>query len=438
MNLSAHFKAATAGDEKNQEPVLAGGIDSMEAAVADITEAGFEVTEANRVRAEFEDVADSLESYRDALSLSQEAGNIDQQAASWMLAAGEAITARVGVKLDTVSVESFSSPSEAADAVELVSMEAANLWEKLVEAIKSMIEKARNALKGLWVKLTDGGAKLAKRAEALSKKARDTKGSPEESTFEASFIEKIHLDGKAPKGSEVVANIKTMDALAKSIFDSTESEIKKAGSDFKTLLESAASGDKFDPTSFIAIMAQYDKALGISNRGPAHLSVSDGQVVSSDELLGGKVVYVSKPASGADLNKAVQQFKLGIGNNSEKNDVDSKGDVAVLSTSEVSDAAGAIKLIGERLSGFNRKFEARDKNKEMVAKELDKIEKKLAKGEKDMSAEEKQASQSAIRSARALVEMADQPVTDFARYLMTTLATVVSWGEKSLSMYKES
>lgn len=436
MNLASHFKAAT-----STAPITADvetGVDSLEAVAMDVAEIGHEMTENTRVVAELQEVADSLESYREALTLTQESGEIDQTAASWMMAAGEAITARVGVSLNSVSVESFGSPSESADAVELISLEASDLWNKLVQAIKDMIAKARVSLKKLWVKLTDGGAKLAKRGEALAKKARDTKGSAEDKTFEASFVNKIHLDGKAPKGADVVANVKAMDTLAKAVFEKTESEVKTLTDDQRKLIEAAADGKDFDPSAFIDTMKLFPKALGLSDKGPDHLAQSDGDVTISTELLGGKVVYASVPADGAELSKAIQQFRMGVGNAQEKNDTESKGDVEVLSTSAVSDLGTAIKLIGDRLSGFNKKFEARDKMKDQLTKLLDKVEKKAAKDEKDMTAEQKQASRDGISAARAVVEALDNPVSDYARYLMTTLTTVVSWGEKSLSMYKES
>lgn len=436
MNLAQHFQAATSTGLENNDALV--GDASLEAAVAGVIETGYEVDEANRVASEMQDVADSLESYREALTLSQESGNIDQTAASWMLAAGEAITSRVGVSLNSVSVESFGNPSDASDAVELVSLEAADLWRKLVQAIKDMIARARTALKGLWVKLTDSGAKLAKKGEALAKKARDTKGSPEEKTFEASFLDKVHVDGKAPKASELVSKVKYLDTLAKNIYDASESDIKKAGSSFKEVVQASTGEKSFDPAAFIGLMQNVHRGIGISNNGPSHLAVSDGTVNSSDELLGGKVIFVSAPNAAGDLSKAVQQFKIGMGNIAEKKEVDSKGDVEVLSTSAVGDLGNAIKLIGDRLSGFNRKFEARDKIKADIAKELDKVEKKMAKEEKDMNAEQKQQAQAAIRSARVVGEIADNPVSDYARYLVTTLAVVVSWAEKSLSLHKES
>lgn len=436
MNLAQHFQAATSTGLENNDVVA--GDASLEAAVVEVVEAGHAVSEATRISVEMQDVADSLESYREALTLTQEAGNIDQTAASWMLAAGEAITARVGVSLSSVSVESFSSPTDAADAVELVSLEAGGLWEKLVQAIKDMIAKARNALKGLWVKLTDGGAKLAKRGEALAKKAKDTKGSTEEKTFEASFIDKVHLGGKAPSGSQLKAAVSALDTLAKKVFEGTESEVKASADNVKGLLAAAADGKEFDPSKFVEMLSIFGSKLGLSNSGPAHLASADGSVVSSDELLGGKVVYVSSAPKDAAVSKAVNAFGVGVGSSTEKTaDID-KGEVAVLSTSECGDIGASIKLIGERMTGFNKNFQARDKRKDDLNKELDKIEKKMTKDEKDLTPEQKQAGRDAISSVRAVIKALDNPVSDYARYLMTTLATVVSWGEKSLSMYKES
>lgn len=437
MNLAQHFQAATSTGLENNEVVV--GDASLEAAVADVIEAGHEVSEVTRVAAEMQDVADSLESYREALTLTQESGNIDQTAASWMLAAGEAITSRVGVSLQSVSVESFGSPSDAADAVELVSLEASGLWEKLVQAVKDMIAKARNALKGLWVKLTDGGAKLSKRGEALAKKAKDTKGSNEEKTFEASFIDKVHLGGKAPNGSQVKASVAAMDALAKTIFISSESAIKSVTDEVKKMLNESSDGKSIDPTKFIEAMAGMGGNLGLKKDGPAHLASGNGTAVSSDELLGGKVVFVSAAKGAPSVSAAVSAFNAGVGTASDSNkDIDAKGDVDVLSTSDCAQIGNTVKLIGDRITGFNKNFQARDKMKDTINKELDKIEKKMSKEEKDMDAEQKQAGRDSITAVRAVVKAIDNPVSDYARYLMTTLATVVSWGEKSLSMYKES
>ena len=436
MNLAQHFQAATSTGLENTNALMGGA--SLEASVVDVVEAGYAVAENARVEAELQDVTNSLESYREALSLSQESGNIDQTAASWMLAAGEAITGRVGVSLNSVSTESFGSPSDAADAVELISLEAGGLFDKLVQAIKELIAKARVALKGLWVKLTDGGAKLTKRGEALAKKAKDTKGKPSEDKFEASFIGKVHLDGKAPTGTQLVSAVKALDSLAKRLFNDTESTVKAQADAVKAMLGNAGEGKAFDATGFVKLLAKFDDALGLNNTGPAHLSVGDGTVASSDELIGGKVIFVSSVAGAPMVGKAVAGFSVGVGSASETDKEIGKGEVVVLSTSECGDLGGSIKMIGESLTGFNKNFQARDKMKDMVNSELDKIQKKMTKDEKDMSPEQKQAGRDSITAVRAALKSLDNPVSDYARYLMTTLATVVAWGEKSLSMHKES
>jgi len=226
--------------------------------------------------------------------------------------------------------------------------------------------------------------------------------------------------------------------LATNIFEKTEAQIKGLSGAYDELLDGVVGEKAVDATKLVAKLKSLNTMALSINSSASHLAKAEGNVLTSDELLGGKVVYLSIPTSDASIGKAVQQFGAGVGNLKEKMDVDEKGDVAVLTTSQVSDLGKKIKLIGDRMSNFKRKFEERDKAKSKMLKSLEKFEKDVDKASKDMSTENKQAAKDTIRAAKLVMEAMDNPVSDYARYLVTTLGTVIGWGEKSLSMYKES
>lgn len=439
MNLASHFKAAISVEDATVDLIAQTNDFGIEAASASTQVAAYELEEANRIQSELEDVAESLESYREALVLSQEAGSIDQASAAWMLSAGDAIVGRIGVTLNSVSVESFASPSDAADAVELVSLEAEGVLGKIGEAIKAMIQNAMAALKKFWITIYDGSSRLAKAGDALAKKAKDTKGAAATTELEISNGTKMHIAGKAPSSSDILGSLDTMKKLADDILKAGDAE-KVAKSYIDALSEI---GSNLDKGEFIKVGALVSamaglgfSSVGTSSSDAAILSGATGTAKISDEMLGGKVVFAITPAKDATAADAATGLKFGVTAKDSKASVADKLMVGVMSISEVEKVGSMVADVAKTMDSYKKAFEGRNKIKEDIVKAIGDLEKKLDKAE-NLDAAKKTHVTSAVKLARGVVGSLDNPAQPLAAYLMSTLGAVVALGNASLKEYKE-
>lgn len=431
-NMSSYFQAATstsAGDEETG--VLAGGLESMEASQLDIERAERELSETEQLTSQFEDLSGSLESYREQVVASQESGTLTPEAAGWMLSAGQELLGRVNVELTSVSHESFSTPTDAADSAELVSVEADGVIAKLVKMIKDLIEKAKVQVKKLWNKIFDGSPKIAKRAGAMAKRAGEM-GNAE--TTEKSFssdgiLNKVHKDGKVLTGSAVVSEAEALAALAKELFSKSDNTVSK-------LHAAYVNSNGADPASFVSELAKVSIPGVTNNAGSsdAHLFGSaNGTNKKSRTLLGDRVVFVGVPNSGDSAEAAVKNFVMGVGP-VKATDSSVKGDLATLSTDEVKKLSSAIEEAAKAVAAFRKDFDSRDKMRNELSSALDKIAKD-AKNEEDK--EKAKQMQDMVKLAKSAMKAYNQPYRDFGPYLLSTLSSLIAYGEKSLSLHKK-
>lgn len=437
MNLAQHFQTVSVEDDSNITDVQGDEMASMEAAVLDIRVAEHELNEVESVIEGFESVSEGLESYCNALAVTQESGDVDQSTAAWIMAAGEAITSRVGVSLNSVSVESFASPTDASDALELISLEADGIGQKLIDTIRAWIAKAREAIKKLWLKLTDGGAKLAKAGEALAKKAKDVKDASGAKAFEVSYLDKL-ATGDSADPSKVVSGADYIADMAEDLTSKNDAAVKKVVDAYKSYVEAAVKGEDKSDDFFKAARA-FTKGFDTlkSSKLPASIPVPKGAVIkASEETLGGKITYIAAGGWMADGDTAAATFTANTSDARVKA-VDAKGEIAPLSVSDVQKLATTITKVGKTIEGFNKSFQARDKMKGEIDKLVGDVNKSIKKG-KDMEKAQADRLKDAVNAAKIVTTIMDKPAGSFAAHAVATMGTVASYANDSLKQHKKA
>jgi hypothetical protein len=191
---------------------------------------------------------EKLDQITENAEASLEQGGMDETAAKQTAVAAESFTAKWGVKVRKVATESFGSSdgrlSATKVAVEGLKDSAKEMWDRFIEWLKQMIEKA----KGLFNKLTDAGGRMIKRGEKLKKALKDGLGEKDEDKVKGGFIKKLYVDEKF--------DFETAMGIVKSI---AEGGAKKAGQAVDVVAEEAgklARGEKAEGSDEISKAAE--------------------------------------------------------------------------------------------------------------------------------------------------------------------------------------
>ena len=208
------FKASLESHDTVDESALAGGIESMEAAMLSVEEERQEMDAANSDVDEMVEIAEGLESIVASVEATQEEGGLDAQGAQMMQLAVGAYTRRLGLEATDVTpaLESFGGDSGRLSAttvsVEEIGKTVRNIWN----AIKQAIQRAIKATADFFAKIFGGVDKVISRIDAMEKKVKDLKGSAS-GKMKVSGAQFLHVGGKVEAG-DIVSGLKELDSVA--------------------------------------------------------------------------------------------------------------------------------------------------------------------------------------------------------------------------------
>lgn len=208
------FKASLESHNTVDESALAGGIDSMEAAMLSVEEERQEMDAANSDVDEMVEIAEGLESIVASVEATQEEGGLDAQSAQMMQLAVGAYTRRLGLEATDVTpaLESFGGDSGRLSAttvsVEEIGKTVRNIWN----AIKQAIQRAIKATADFFAKIFGGVDKVISRIDALEKKVKDLKGSAS-GKMKVSGAQFLHVGGKV-EAKDILGGLKELDHVA--------------------------------------------------------------------------------------------------------------------------------------------------------------------------------------------------------------------------------
>lgn len=210
-------KGIMALEELNNEPEVAAEVtDFVEAPENDLADAAADEAQIDSTTADIDEAAataETLEAVHGEMERSLEEGGMSEPEARALEVAVEHLMTRVGfskTRKTFPAMESFGNKANRVEATKLamenISERAKKLWETIVAALRKVWEHVKSFFKGLF----NASVGLKKRAEALEKQAKATKGGhgPEGKMISTSSFKILTVDGKILEGTDVVADYK--------------------------------------------------------------------------------------------------------------------------------------------------------------------------------------------------------------------------------------
>lgn len=331
---------------------------------------------------------EKLDQITDNAEASLEQGGMDETAAKQTAVAAESFTAKWGVKVRKVATESFGSSdgrlSATKVAVEGLKDSAKELWDRFIEWVKQMIEKAKN----LFNKLTDAGARMVKRGEKLKKALKDGLGEKEEDKVKGGFIKKLYVDEKFD-----------FDTAMDIVKDFAESGATEFGKAVKVVAEDAgklARGEKADGSDEVVKSAEkFGEKVSKKMQVPSGATDVEVRAVINNAYV---IVYKDKDGVGM-----MKYQKPGV----EKPD----SDVETLSEDKMNAGADIVISAGKALRDELKGFTDSNATLQGAISEFKKAKDEMDKaGESDKDDKKKGLEQA--RSAVQIVENVQRMVTN--------------------------
>ena len=282
----------------------------------------YEITSVNRSISDLEEIAYSLEELAENAEVSISEGGLDRQAAVMMAAGVHAQTKRLGIENILPSMESFGGTSGRVSAT-TVSMEGikeflANIWKSIVNAF----EYLKKRLREFWLKYFDSIPRIKKAAEAMKEKLDKLKSEPEEKKFTVTNLKSVHINGRFPdkfegrvefikklsdnlKDTKAIRNLaeKYAEALSDLEYDDEETFLDSA-KNMKVEIEAAETEESADSAvEFKPAPEDVAKRFG-----------SDVMVKITEEMLGGKMVYMQR----GNVEVSTEDYDITIKGNRHK------------------------------------------------------------------------------------------------------------------------
>ena len=423
-------------------------VDQVAEDILELNEAEGEVNDAEGDVEEAEEGLASLESIAFVMEDTLANGGMTKSEARFAGITVQAVTTRLGMDNRTASFESFTGSGARLSNTRLSLEGVKETMQSVIDAIIRFLESMRAKLKDFFQKIFGAAKSLRKRAEAIEASARSTAGAPKEAKIElgVAIAEKLAIGGEIP--SDIPGSLKAYVSLGNALYTGyAESASKSATAiaDFVSHVD-ASSDEKFEAT---AGSAQLDKiplpkAAGLKTAKDAssdsRFSGMPVKVTSSQELLGGKALFVQNPAEGAagdTIANAVKNrfgaFKIFIDRFDAKREaLKEKKSVTGLTQAQVMAATATVIEICDQIDGFEKSWSKREE----VSDKLSKAGKSL-KGKTSGADKLSSANQAGLRQVPSLLKVGESwvsgPTSSMSRELVQTSKAVLDYCQQSLS-----
>lgn len=426
--ILASEDVSTVGAEVPAEPA----VDSLETELLEVQDSAAEGEAQEQKNDEAVEVAEALEAYATALESIVGNGGLDRNGAAILNIAvmrEYKIACLPERRAAMPALESYGQVSGRASttnlALEEIKAKAAEIWAKLVAQIKRAIEW----LLDHYNKVFGSAEKLQKRAQAVAKRAESITGKAKETKIEnGALFNKIQVAGSV---DQVVAKVQELKDQAKAILVDQVGLNTKIAENFSEIVadpEKNAAGFTVGP---------------VANNGYTKVGEAEGfsapnglEIVRSPELPGGRAMIVVQPASTVKGAEALEIFaktfeKIDAFNPKAKEG--SKTTLNVLSNSDVQSVAKGVEDTAEFLQQFRKPI---DKIKKSLQDVASKAERLTSQAEKEDKADTKKLFTATQKAAANLVRAVTGGPNSFSVYALNTGKAYLDYCELSLKQYE--
>lgn len=418
----------------------------------EITEAAADVDENLDAQETVEEVAEALEGLAVLARGSLATGGLDAGQAAMFGYAVESHAKRIpGLRVTVPSQEAFGQTGSKLSATNLALESISQMLKDLWATIKNLIVKAIAAVKDYYNKVWSGAARMADRAKAISAKAGKITTVAKEKKFESGSLGKaLHVDGKAP--ADLAAAIDDVIKVADVVYTKADKAAVDAKNAYADTVDRVDFSDdaKFGSTTAAVVTALKDKFatapdFGATKDVPSDdarfkdLNRSEFSVKRSEEMLGGKAVFVTRMATVPSEAKEFFSNYL----NTMKSDLSdfsaTERDVTNLSfdtlpTRSVMAICTKVEELCGKVVAFKKTNAELDKASGRIVAAGDKFQKNSEKA-KDLADSAQSLASSILKGHKEMIQLGQEPYRKLSGYIMSTTGAVLSYCEKSLAQY---
>lgn len=354
------------------------------------------------------------------------------------------------VKSATASLEGIGTDSNPRMSATRITLEGVKeTLKQWWESFKAQLEKLYNTIKGWLLKLFDNIPRIKERANALIKKAGETKGTAKEAKIKLGLLKALRVGTATPNGAALDKGIGELKTATQSVVGGKTAEANKAAVSELTAVV-AALGEKADMskvdeavTSIHGKLAGRAAAVGANKDAGDRFSAEGVTAKITADMIGGKAIVVKWPTDAKKEGKSRMADDIVRSSSIEVADAyefkgDNKVEFETLTTDSVKSLATKVVEICDVISGYKALWQNRDTEKKAMDKAVNTA---IEKATKDVSGEGSGDTVKAVKSVGVAVgTLWTKNVkfeSSFISYVAKTLASVLDYCNSSLNNYGE-
>ena len=448
------------------------GENIVEGDLVEAAEDQAEIDDADSEAEELEDTSDSLESFLLAAQVGKlKGGWTNEEALAYGMGIDATLKRLGGSHADVMpSLESFNGVGrQRIDATASVENKIKDAIMAIWEAIKRAVNKVVAFVRKWYVKIFDGASRLKKRAEAIRKKAENTRGTAKEKKISTSTLAMLHRSKSMPSAKELVDTINsvteatktltsgrlessygdTVDSLVKYLSEIAEGDGKLAEGDAQAavsnirtskalsfelaMAKSKGSAEDIAKVSMTATSQNAGVDLFQSGELPggkklAYLKISGSRGTVADGLYGRNVASAMRIAGKVVVSD--------YGN--KKVEIDSSKEVAILTPSDVAAIADATIDFCTAVVDYKLGFDKYEKKNSAALGKVDAVLRKANNKEDDKDGRQRgEFVRGLAQGLGSLIRNRGTSITNVIGYGMTVTRNSLVYGVQSLAQYKD-
>lgn len=449
LSSRAALEGRPVGDpEENAEVVETTAVPEE---ILELNEAEEEVTAIEDDAAEIDEAAEALESLRSyAVSALEDRGLTPREAVlinsqanlhlkrldeSMVMAmpSQEAFGGEDGKRLQSTRV-----------SIEGLKDQLIRLWDWLVGLFNDAKRSAVDYYQRVWAQ----APRQAKTLEGLLDKIDASTKTPDSDKnkvkLSKTMVAKLSVDGKM---DGLPANLGKVQGVADALFTGY---VDKAVAWAGDVTERVSGLDFSDDEKFQATIAKVTEirpvelpaglltkeATGKQFEGVEGVTFRRSEILPGDQAVVGQIATVAEGGGAREIIAAIGKNQLRMQDMREdgKSEVSEKEET-VASLADLKNVAQAALKLAKTVEAFKRNWEKTDTAKSSALSKLKPLRSKLNTA-KELSGENQSTATAALRLIGAVPGVVDQPNRGFSRYILNVNASVISYLEKSVALYK--
>lgn len=354
------------------------------------------------------------------------------------------------VKSATASLEGIGTDSNPRMSATRITLEGVKeTLKQWWESFKAQLEKLYNTIKGWLLKLFDNIPRIKERANALIKKAGETKGTAKEAKIKLGLVKALRIGAGAPTASALDGGMNDLSEVLANIVEIKNPEFYKEAEKAMADVGAAMAAEAMAKT---AEKITEDMIAGAQSTADQYYAKKDGGdrfsaegtiAKISDELIGGKVILVKWPSSHKKGDKVMMPDEIARSIAIEVTDGsefkgEAKAEFETLTTENVKSLAGKVVAACDKISVYKSAWQSRDNARKAFDKSVSAAIEKVGK---DATGEGSGDKIKLVKSLGAGMATAWTKNVKFESSLISyaakTLASVLDYCNSSLNNYGE-